>query len=214
MFTLQEVRQAAIWSRSPEMSKDKQDFAIQTIFETLQWYKIGEDNKEICKRVNNCMKEKFGGHWWSLARRTLFPTNKDYIFHRRQGILIELMNFNFLLFQGPRLPGFMIQELMNDERIGRGAVVAREITRAQLLSESSSAVSLKTVPTSKNAITVIQDSTANSNARACVICLINERKIMLKPCNHFVTCQECSGQIHNCPVCRREINDFETVFMS
>uniref|UniRef100_A0A914PRY3 Uncharacterized protein n=1 Tax=Panagrolaimus davidi TaxID=227884 RepID=A0A914PRY3_9BILA len=135
MFTLQEVRAGAIWSRSPEMSKDKQDFAIQTIFETLQWYIIGEDNKEICKRVNNYMNKKFGGNWWSLARRTLFPTNKDYIFHRRQGILIELMNFNFLLLQGPRLPGFMIQQLMNDERPG-ATVVAREMTLKAVLNLS------------------------------------------------------------------------------
>lgn len=47
----------------------------------------------------------------------------------------------------------------------------------------------------------------------CVVCMDAERSVVLKPCNHLVTCGKCTEQItgngsNKCPVCRKQITDF------
>ena len=40
----------------------------------------------------------------------------------------------------------------------------------------------------------------------CAICLTNERKYIVTPCNHFCLCNNCSNRIQHenkCPICRR-----------
>jgi hypothetical protein len=39
----------------------------------------------------------------------------------------------------------------------------------------------------------------------CIICMDNKKSIVFLPCTHMHTCQECSNQLDNCPVCRGNI---------
>ncbi len=43
------------------------------------------------------------------------------------------------------------------------------------------------------------------NLGFCIICYGNQIKILIKPCNHLVTCVECASKIGCCPVCRASI---------
>ena len=45
----------------------------------------------------------------------------------------------------------------------------------------------------------------SSSPLLCVICLTNERKYIITPCNHFCLCDNCSERVqyeNKCPICR------------
>merc|ERR1712130_278616 len=46
----------------------------------------------------------------------------------------------------------------------------------------------------------------------CVICLDNDKNIVLQPCNHFVFCDECSRDRQDCPLCHANITERISVF--
>jgi hypothetical protein len=52
----------------------------------------------------------------------------------------------------------------------------------------------------------------------CAICMDKKRNSVLRPCNHMITCFECSklllNRVDNCPVCREKIDDVIRIFMS
>lgn len=52
----------------------------------------------------------------------------------------------------------------------------------------------------------------------CVICCVNEKAIMLRPCNHVCLCTECGNnsirQLNgNCPICRGQFTKTERVYI-
>ncbi len=50
----------------------------------------------------------------------------------------------------------------------------------------------------------------------CVICLTNERKYIVTPCNHFCLCNQCSLKIRDenkCPICRKTNIKIQKVFL-
>ncbi len=47
---------------------------------------------------------------------------------------------------------------------------------------------------------------------SCVVCLGNEREILLKPCKHFCLCVSCLSQLKRCPVCNQTISTSEKIF--
>lgn len=51
-----------------------------------------------------------------------------------------------------------------------------------------------------------QNNINTSSSLLCVICLTNERKYIITPCNHFCVCNTCSTRVqyeNKCPICRR-----------
>ncbi len=44
------------------------------------------------------------------------------------------------------------------------------------------------------------------NEDLCVVCLDNHRNTVFVPCGHLVTCNACSIEINECPICRRHID--------
>ncbi len=61
-------------------------------------------------------------------------------------------------------------------------------------------------------------SNENSSDDDCVICMDISRNSVLRPCNHMITCYECSmlllNREDNCPICRKRIEDVIKIFMS
>lgn len=41
----------------------------------------------------------------------------------------------------------------------------------------------------------------------CKICCSSLRSVVLIPCRHFVLCQPCAEKVHDCPVCRANVED-------
>lgn len=49
--------------------------------------------------------------------------------------------------------------------------------------------------------------------RLCVVCLDEEKEMMLKPCNHLCVCGECVQRLNGmCPICRRMFQGYERVY--
>ena len=48
--------------------------------------------------------------------------------------------------------------------------------------------------------------------RLCVVCLDNEKQVLLRPCRHYCVCEDCSKQLRGvCPMCRANFTSSETV---
>ena len=47
----------------------------------------------------------------------------------------------------------------------------------------------------------------------CKICLTAEMNILFLPCAHLVSCEDCTLQIANCPLCRRRIDSTLKIFI-
>lgn len=47
----------------------------------------------------------------------------------------------------------------------------------------------------------------------CVVCREEQRRILFRPCNHCVTCIECSETMTECCLCFQKINDKDRIFL-
>ena len=61
-------------------------------------------------------------------------------------------------------------------------------------------------------------SQSSSRANCCLICMDKARNCVLRPCNHMISCFECSLILFNrsdsCPICRQQIQEILKVYMS
>jgi hypothetical protein len=46
---------------------------------------------------------------------------------------------------------------------------------------------------------------ADEEAHVCVVCQDAPKSVLLLPCKHICTCDECSEAISDCPICRADI---------
>ena len=46
----------------------------------------------------------------------------------------------------------------------------------------------------------------------CVVCMVNRRSVVLKPCNHFAVCSTCADRLEKCPICTRDITGKEAIY--
>ena len=47
---------------------------------------------------------------------------------------------------------------------------------------------------------------------ACIVCMVNPKTHLIKPCNHFCACLDCIRQLNECPLCKRPINMSERIY--
>ncbi|CEL91780.1 unnamed protein product [Vitrella brassicaformis CCMP3155] len=59
-----------------------------------------------------------------------------------------------------------------------------------------------------------QNQQGRVEAAACLICQERERRLVLRPCNHFCVCQDCATQLEDCPMCRQPITGWSTAILS
>ena len=46
----------------------------------------------------------------------------------------------------------------------------------------------------------------------CVVCQDLKREVILKPCNHYCLCHECSRALRECPICKRRVRNTEIIY--
>ena len=46
----------------------------------------------------------------------------------------------------------------------------------------------------------------------CIVCYENEKRVLFRPCHHFVVCPDCSGKLEKCPVCNTDIAESIKVY--
>ncbi|KAH7637641.1 hypothetical protein HUG17_8745 [Dermatophagoides farinae] len=82
-------------------------------------------------------------------------------------------------------------------------------TNGSTVPTTSTSTSPAAATTSKNI------SINNNNDRSlCSICLDRERQIVFFPCCHLTSCSQCSTQIDDCPICRKNIDGHLRVYLS
>lgn len=67
---------------------------------------------------------------------------------------------------------------------------------------------------------ILRDRVARNNnldtdpvdANLCVVCLVNPKTHLIKPCNHFCVCADCIHQLNDCPLCKRPMNIHERIY--
>jgi hypothetical protein len=68
-------------------------------------------------------------------------------------------------------------------------------------------------------IKIQNNTTSNtlSNSTNCLLCLVKNKSISAKPCDHVILCLECYSDgkagfyIQKCPICSKNITNFEKV---
>ncbi len=71
---------------------------------------------------------------------------------------------------------------------------------------------------SSNKRAVVEELENQGLDNDCAICMDTPRNSVLRPCNHMITCYNCSTLLlnrqDNCPICRDKIEDIIKIFMS
>lgn len=55
---------------------------------------------------------------------------------------------------------------------------------------------------------------SNDDNRQCVVCMNNERDVVLLECGHVCVCSSCVSQLNLCPMCRRSIDRIVLIYQS
>lgn len=59
----------------------------------------------------------------------------------------------------------------------------------------------------------VQHTKSNSiDENVCVICRDEQKNVVLMPCRHLCLCTTCSGSVHTCPLCRKQIRNILNVY--
>ena len=48
----------------------------------------------------------------------------------------------------------------------------------------------------------------------CIVCQDLKREVILKPCNHYCLCYDCSRVLRECPICKSRIRNTEKIYHS
>ena len=49
-------------------------------------------------------------------------------------------------------------------------------------------------------------------SKQCVVCLDRPRVMMMRPCNHYCICEECSRNLTRCPICTKRFRHMEKIY--
>lgn len=56
------------------------------------------------------------------------------------------------------------------------------------------------------------DDDGNDESKLCIVCMVEQRKVLLRPCNHYCVCEVCVRRLGaKCPVCRENITSSEII---
>ena len=92
---------------------------------------------------------------------------------------------------------------------------ARQLLEAQLLEKEEVVRTLqeKVARVNSERDTMRLRQAKKDGGGECVVCMKNKRQLLLRPCNHFCVCGECSDILQGkCPICRKLIQRTERVY--
>jgi len=52
-----------------------------------------------------------------------------------------------------------------------------------------------------------------SEQKLCVVCLVENKNMLLMPCKHLCMCSKCAVGLDECPICRTTVEERVSVFM-
>lgn len=89
----------------------------------------------------------------------------------------------------------------------------RELQRLRAASKELNGLSLADVfALQRELATALRNVQSELESRTkCCICREMERKVLLRPCQHFALCTDCVTRVDRCPLCRTTIDVFEAV---
>ena len=64
----------------------------------------------------------------------------------------------------------------------------------------------------KDNMIVEKEDGAGEEGAICVVCMDKPYNMLILECGHLCVCDECSGLIRQCPMCRGSITRFVKVF--
>ena len=67
-------------------------------------------------------------------------------------------------------------------------------------------------PQTRYAVAQQQDMEDRGDENTCVVCLVNPKAILIKPCRHFCVCTDCIRRLVECPVCKAGMLDYERIY--
>lgn len=57
-----------------------------------------------------------------------------------------------------------------------------------------------------------EDLSQEREKSQCIVCMDANREVLLKPCNHYCMCSDCSKGFRECPVCQKKLRKAEKIF--
>ncbi|KAL3858265.1 hypothetical protein ACJMK2_012861 [Sinanodonta woodiana] len=88
--------------------------------------------------------------------------------------------------------------------------IFQEKRRQQIMSDEIREARLKRLTEQRN-----ETSSYEGSANPCVVCLSDQREILLRPCRHLCLCSNCFIALpapRKCPVCRQDIKEYDPVY--
>mmetsp|Transcript_45503 Transcript_45503/g.90130 ORF Transcript_45503/g.90130 Transcript_45503/m.90130 type:complete len:317 (-) Transcript_45503:18-968(-) len=92
----------------------------------------------------------------------------------------------------------------------------REVQRLRGMPEDLSALSTGGLHTLQQELsTALRNVHGELESRTkCCVCREAERQVLLRPCQHFALCSDCASRLSKCPLCRSNVECYETICVS
>lgn len=58
----------------------------------------------------------------------------------------------------------------------------------------------------------IKELSQEHDKSLCIVCQDMKREVIVKPCNHYCLCQDCSSALRKCPMCKSGIRNVEKIY--
>ena len=122
------------------------------------------------------------------------------------------------------IPSIRMKQIREQELLGAKQASSLTNSRTTTNQAGESQNRSISIPSTNDATTPVPLSTharreapkrkANeTQSNSCLICCTEERRLACIPCGHLIACVPCSHSLHNCPVCRKEIEAFVRIFV-
>lgn len=157
-----------------------------------------------------------------LYQNNLFELNQLLVEWRECRNLFEnapksqLVNYNCKLSINEKSP---IKMLKNHKKLEEKII--KSMNHLQVINERKLQQTDQKETQEQSVILVIQEEEKKEDKKKednssllCVVCFIEQRNIVLNPCNHICCCSRCSSLLHKCPICCCKIQNRTVVYIS
>uniref|UniRef100_A0A2C9L9I5 RING-type domain-containing protein n=1 Tax=Biomphalaria glabrata TaxID=6526 RepID=A0A2C9L9I5_BIOGL len=101
----------------------------------------------------------------------------------------------------------------NDRDSTTFSELERETNPTPNLTSSTLLTAKESAATVENDQTLAEKYRQLMEERQCKICMEAEARMTFVPCGHLVSCEDCSSQLKQCPICRSDIEKVVKTFL-